>query len=222
MELSAEILKQYLGFNELAVSPEEDHNCPFDLWGISHKTLYLIKVDDAAFVRGEETVGQTDLAEVFSDLVNFVRSASDAVGVSDRKNTRAIIAELLSRLAHGESDQGIDRLKIMPFILNPLDNRCSAEKTLYFRLLKCTAQPLSLQKLWQEGIPLSALCLSTESKPQELKENSFIDELYPDQNDENSDSEPANADSYRLELITRARQAVGLTSFNLFESLISC
>ena len=220
MELSAEILKQYLGFNELAVSPEEDHNCPFDLWGISHKTLYLIKVDDAAFVRGEETVGQTDLAEVFSDLVNFVRAASDAVGVSDRKNTRAIIAELLSRLAHGESDQGIDRLKIMPFILNPLDNRCSAEKTLYFRLLKCTAQPLSLQKLWQEGIPLSALCLSTESKPQELKENSFIDELYPDQNDENSDSEPANADSYRLELISRARQAVGLTSFNLFESLI--
>ena len=106
MELSAEILKQYLGFNELAVSPEEDHNCPFDLWGISHKTLYLIKVDDAAFVRGEETVGQTDLAEVFSDLVNFVRAASDAVGVSDRKNTRAIIAELLSRLAHGESDQG--------------------------------------------------------------------------------------------------------------------
>ena len=126
LTLSAECLKQYLGFNDLALSPEDDTNCPFDLWGISHKTLYLIKVDDSAFFRGEETVGQTDLAEVFEDLVKFVRSASGSVGVSDRENTRAIIAELLSRLAHGERDEGIDRLKIMPFILNSLDGRCSS------------------------------------------------------------------------------------------------
>lgn len=222
LELISTALKQYLGFDTLALSPEDDESCPFDLWGISHKTLYLIKVDDFVFQRGEETIGPNDLGEIFKDFVEFVRRASNTIGFSDRKNTRAIIAELISELAHGDTDRDVERLKLMPFVLNPIDSQCLSEKSLRFQLLKCSAQPLSLQTLWQEGInlPESLNISSYTEQDSALKINNSSLTGEGDLRQIDEDFEATNAESYRLELLSRSREARGLSTYNLFESII--
>lgn len=217
LRLCADSLKAYLGFNSLTVSPIEDTHCPFDLWGISHKTLYLIKVDDAAFDRADETVSQAEVSSLFEKLGKFVRAASSAIGFSDHQNTRAIIAELLSRLAHGESDQSIEQIKMMPFFLNPIDGRCTQERHMHIQLLKCSAQPLSLQTIWQQGIELPEITIKAIDgikAEEEEKTNEFFDDAINIQK-----NEPSNAETFRQDFVSQAHQQKGLSSYNLFEQI---
>lgn len=229
--LSAELLRKYLGFDEINLSPEDDVSCPFDLWGISHSTLYLIKLDDECFDRDEEILGFEEVHEVLEGLVNFVRKASEVSGVSDLHTTRAIVAELISKLAHGEHDETIERIKIVPFLFNPVSGECSRESSLRFNMLKCNAQTMSLYSVWQEGIQIPLL-----DKPK-AKEKVSVEEVEsPNEtskvitedsygsiyaNTLQNETGPSSATAYKDSLIAEAQLAKGLFAYNLFDEITS-
>lgn len=230
LELTSEMLKKYLGFDEISPSSEDDVACPFDLWGISHKTLYLIKLDEECYERDDEALGINEIHGVLDDLLKFVRASSAEYGESNIHNTRAVIAELISKLAHGETDKDIERIKIVTFLFNPLSGECGRETSMRIKMLKCNAQAMSLYSLWQEGIQIPQLA---EEIPDESEEKTSADEFVetvvkPQESfsavykrEEDLGPSISNAEEYKQQLISEARQRKGFFHFNLFDDIVS-
>lgn len=232
LELCKNSIKDYYGFESISVRPDNDPNCPFDIWGIDNKTLYLIKVDESALLRDDSfSVGREELSEIFPPLVTFVGHCAETCGVRGSDNIRSMIAELISKLAHGETDSDIDQVKIVPFVLNEIDSNCSRELSLHFNLLKCLSQPLSLYSIWQKGLPLpwsdnEKDDLESESTvcPAESKtsgdQNDFLDSLkqFATFSTEPKEDGTAVVGSLKEIMLSEARGS-GLTHYNLFNQI---
>lgn len=228
--LITEYLKKYLGFRE--ISAVDDPGCPFDIWGISHGTLYMVKIDDEAFIRDTSTVGGEDLKDVFNDLFEFVKQASEMLNLPEFNSTRSQIAGSISLLARGQTVEGIERIKIMPFVLNPLEDSWAKEASLKFGQLRCKAQAISLYTLWQHGYEIPEL---SEANTQELLSSEVVSEVNGSVSKEEAQGCEAlfqvgsaadggkikNASTYKQEIITEARNDIGLTTYNIFDRLIN-
>lgn len=161
----AQMIKARLGF-DIEVRPKDDPDCPFDIWGMAQDTLYLISVDKDLFWDFEGEIGAVDANRVIASVWHFVNAAASSNGISDLQNTRGMIAEAISRLAHGDTNTSIKNIKILGFVFNAADVTVSTERSYRANLLKFTMQVISLYSLWQHGIALPAPAqeFSSESK----------------------------------------------------------
>lgn len=151
----ARMIKARLGF-DIEVRPKDDPQCPFDIWGMAQDTLYLISVDKDLFWDFEGEIGAVDANRVIADVWHFVNAAASSNGISDLQSTRGMIAEAISRLAHGDTNTSIKNIKILGFVFNAADATVSGERSYRANLLKFTMQVISLYSLWQHGISLPA------------------------------------------------------------------
>lgn len=223
----AEILRGYLDYNEISAVPENDPLCPFDLFGIHDRTLYLIKLDESCFSRGEETLGRNDIVPVSQSLINFVRRAAAITGVSATGCTKTLVAQLISRLAHGETDSCVEGIKIIPFLFNPISEECTRETSLRFNMLKCTALAVSLYSAWAKGLPIpSSKYLNAETKEELQLVSSVCSEEDIERKtdlsaDVSKDEIVQSPESYKENLIAEARLRKGLFLYNLFDDVTS-
>lgn len=162
----AQMIKVRFGF-DTEVRAQNDPNCPFDIWGMAQDTLYLISVDKDLFWDFDGEIGAIDANKVIADVWRFVNAAASSNGISDLQNTRGMIAEAISRLAHGDTNTEIKKVKILGFVFNAADATVSAERSYRANLLKFSMQVISLYSLWQQGITLPVLHAKQESSVQQ-------------------------------------------------------
>ena len=226
-EICSQSLKAYLGFDEISLKEENDPTCPFDIWGIAHKTLYLIKVDPQVFNRDDvDIVGREILGGIFAPLVSFVEQSANFNGIRNTDNLRSIVAELISKLAHGESDNDVECVKIVPFVFDELDSRCSMEMRLTrFAQLKCLAQPMSLYSIWQQGHPIPELpdqiTSNTQISPEKTEETPDADnDFFGASEDYQSVYSKSTENRTLKEIMIAEARGSGLTHYNLFTKII--
>lgn len=227
----AEILKKYLNFDEISTVPENDPSCPFDLFGIHDRTLYLIKLDESCLSRGEETLSRNEIIPVSQSLINFVRRAAAITGVSATGCTKTLVAQLISRLAHGETDSIVEGIKIIPFLFNPISEECTRETSLRFNMLKCIALPVSLYSTWDKGLPIPSSACSNAATKEESQSVSIpvqavcaeedTEEKTDSSADVSNDEIVQSPEAYKDNLIAEARLRKGLFLYNLFDDVTS-